>query len=936
MRWVLVGILVLSFLWFVSSSAPAGAYTINGVSICGINYNCNPTPDSVCPSNYATGSTCRICDGDCATTCCSTNADCSSTQVCDLTTHYCINSVSTCTGTAPTGTGVVRGNATYTGTNTPSSWTFTNSPSPGTCYWTCGSGYSQNGTTCEVTPSGTCGDGIIQNPDTQGINEQCDGGSCCIPPGQPGQCTYRTSTSTCSSTTACTGPGNPGTTQTTTTTQYCTGSSANCTGSVQVVVQNVTAGNVCYNNATTPVTSTVNCGVSPATACSGQQPIGYALGADGSGACTVNSGIAVPVGLRCPGAENDTCWDGTCQNACWVQLNTSDPNIGQDNNHNGLNDSNETGVCIAQCSLAGCQATAPSSVLFQCGVTGGSSRFDWTTNGDFCAGAGEACYCGACPPNTYYNTSDHACHTLLCPDTTDADRDGLYNWSDPDCNLANQPPQVTLTPNVTTALIGEPVGWHIQITDEQGVNYTFKPGDGTTRGPFQSGQITDYVETATYTSIGTKTGVLWANDSLGQTNQTSAQVTIACSKGSIQGIPATDASSCCATACFYNGRCYGDMSGGTPSPVCINNSDLVCANTGGTYQLHDRDEAQLYANLNTASCNPIPWLSNSQPNWCEGAVTDSTNNSRCNTYNNVSTQFACGDDPVQNAPYEYQKNSSGVPYNYVYYKNYTDWNTKTNGVSYRACLNSATGCFGMDSNGNFHHYSGALDCSKPNDDNNCDGVVDGLDAACSSAFGLNVTVKVKRAADQTFSAASGATITVKGEGPLLGYYSTATADATGNYDFQNVPPGTYKVTGEWQTAITNSTTVTISQAGADVPVRLYERICNSDCTNNLGYCDPACQGLNGCPAPSALTTNQERVFNACAPQGSSTSFKYGQIVYLDQNATARETGLCCTQYLGWEPAPKASLSGNMSNLIKYTRLVTLNGLPVRLVIATWD
>jgi hypothetical protein len=120
-----------------------------------------------------------------------------------------------------------------------------------------------------------------------------------------------------------------------------------------------------------------------------------------------------------------------------------------------------------------------------------------------------------------------------------------------------------------------------------------------------------------------------------------------------------------------------------------------------------------------------------------------------------------------------------------------------------------------------------------------------------------------------------------------------------------------------------------------VLILLSERVCDVDCTNNLGRCDRDCVG-SGCPDWSALTVGQQLTLNASHPEGSVYGRRAGEVVFIDQNETHRLVGVACINEPVWVPAPQAELEGNMENLVRYTRLVQMRGTPVRLIVSSWS
>jgi hypothetical protein len=190
-------------------------------------------------------------------------------------------------------------------------------------------------------------------------------------------------------------------------------------------------------------------------------------------------------------------------------------------------------------------------------------------------------------------------------------------------------------------------------------------------------------------------------------------------------------------SCYYNGMCYGDSG----NHVCLTHNDghnRRCAPESGLWDWRDRDQSQAYATVTTSTCDALPWFVGAH---CEaGLFTNSTSN-RCDTYaNDITTGYACGDDPNE------------YPVSYRQYDGFTN-----NYVDRWACLYSETGCWSLNADDNFRRYNNPQDgsgqevCSRENfNDVNCDGRLPLYDPQCF--VDITGTVQVQRS-DGTLQAA---------------------------------------------------------------------------------------------------------------------------------------------------------------------------------------
>ncbi|MEM4260671.1 MAG: carboxypeptidase-like regulatory domain-containing protein [Candidatus Woesearchaeota archaeon] len=110
--------------------------------------------------------------------------------------------------------------------------------------------------------------------------------------------------------------------------------------------------------------------------------------------------------------------------------------------------------------------------------------------------------------------------------------------------------------------------------------------------------------------------------------------------------------------------------------------------------------------------------------------------------------------------------------------------------------------------------------------------------------------------------------------------------------------------------------------------------CNADCTNSLGRCAVECDGL----IFNYSLDSKCDFFSSTAKYVCNNKIKGARVLY-GKNITNPDYSLyidCCEGVPYNIFNPIVELTGNVNNLIKYSRLVQYNGRPVKLIIAVWD
>ena len=113
-------------------------------------------------------------------------------------------------------------------------------------------------------------------------------------------------------------------------------------------------------------------------------------------------------------------------------------------------------------------------------------------------------------------------------------------------------------------------------------------------------------------------------------------------------------------------------------------------------------------------------------------------------------------------------------------------------------------------------------------------------------------------------------------------------------------------------------------SGPNTDVDCSELGCQPDCTNREGECDHRCNGVNGCVISSDLyDLNNDYMCEKMQP---------GVLVPYDSNNEL----LCCIGPIVEEVDVTFTNSEDFEGtLVKYSKLVTYKGKPVRFVMVVW-
>ena len=122
----------------------------------------------------------------------------------------------------------------------------------------------------------------------------------------------------------------------------------------------------------------------------------------------------------------------------------------------------------------------------------------------------------------------------------------------------------------------------------------------------------------------------------------------------------------------------------------------------------------------------------------------------------------------------------------------------------------------------------------------------------------------------------------------------------------------------------------------NIDLEIYQRVCQDNCANQFGICDRGCLGLMNCPEWQELSEGAQQLFDACAPDSGAAGRPAGSIMQVDRRDGERLVGTCCVAEPQWVTAPAATVEAEVNNLIQVTRLVIVDGMPMRLTAASWN
>jgi hypothetical protein len=424
-------------------------------------------------------------------------------------------------------------------------------------------------------------------------------------------------------------------------------------------------------------------------------------------------------------------------------------------------------------------------------------------------------------------------------------------------------------------------------------------GDGVTYNT-NSGPATKWSANLLHTyAPGVYTARLTVTDSAAPalnttTTRTITCTTLACVQGTQTGNATYDnnAAQCCSNSCSNSpsgwANCY-EVSSCSPTNATICSGPIVPPT------FVDRDTSQLHCEAASVSCTAFTWATADNPGLC------------------------CGDDANE----------------YVA--------TVVAGAVGAACCAQPNQCYTA-----FGDAPGCYDGREDNPatctdgmDNDCDGVVDIGDSDCAPAL-IDGYVTYVDPLDRIAKPLAGANVTV-------GYTTiTKTTDSSGYYKFNSTnlvgaPLGDVTVYAYKLGYTTGEEAADLAPGNTNrIDFELAPRRCNADCTNDQGFCDSSCIGVGDCqPTPV-----EEQTLYACHPPGATFGLRKGTEVILGVDEENQEllVGVCCTVPGLTRSAPAATVIDagqqntdmrRIDTLVKYTRLITLNGKTYKLVINTW-
>ncbi len=644
----------------------------------------------------------------------------------------------------------------------------------------------------------------------------------------------------------------------------------------------------------------------------------------------------------------------------------------------------EGGVCVQDtipeselCNLDNCQDINPDYQFRACSAsTPTGANEDWTQESSLqCSTSTNNCYCGECSSDAPYRYGG-TCN--VCPQSAPYEVGGACQECPAGetmqggvCVELTQPviDFFTADPNQGVRPLQSTLSF--RITSSTPVTYDIAFGDGNTFGPISGSTLVDDQEEHTYTSTSDAptfyTATLTATNAQGQA-QATAGITVttgdvctdisqpcwcilypqdpACrvtppppicetdpyNPDCIVGPPLcevdpTDPScvtpptctdptdplcveACPSNSCFFEGFCIlpdtcpieAYMLGGL---IC--DPSLRVGNPGHTGMI-DRDASEDYDGVPHYTCPAGVWIT-------QGYCIDENGefSTHCDTHSsnpvlnldNTLSDFMCGDDP--NELYGTLETEEGI----------------VEVCSWR---------------GDGSPTVPPPSTPPPPSSGYCSGTGAFFDSRCHSLVsGEVVLVRDDGTEDNPFP---GTRVIARATDPNGNIRTFSTPATVGDRSWSMpLPPGTVSLTPELSEQVGEERIVTVvaQEPLAVTPaLRIFQRVCQDGCANQLGLCDRGCLGVLNCPAYDDMEVDQQRLFDRCAPEGLPGR-PQGSLMQVETNSTHRLVGNCCAlEPPEWRPAPRSVIEGDINNLIRYTRLVTVDGMPLRLVVASWN
>jgi hypothetical protein len=206
----------------------------------------------------------------------------------------------------------------------------------------------------------------------------------------------------------------------------------------------------------------------------------------------------------------------------------------------------------------------------------------------------------------------------------------------------------------------------------------------------------------------------------------------------------------------------------------------------------------------------------------------------------------------------------------------------------------------------------------------------GFRANCENCSDIDCTLKISGyVTDTSGTALPGANVSVQ----LSAFKPSTLANAIGFYSL-NIQPGKYPITTTkdgFDTAIYENTFSrgNIYEHNFTLPLG----VCNPDCTNSFNRCSAQCDGITfnysqdtKCEFPSASAKA------ICNDKIKGVRLLYGLNASDGHNLYVT----CCEGPIFESFSPVVRLGGDIQNVVKYSRIVTYKGQPVKLNVVVWD
>jgi hypothetical protein len=360
-----------------------------------------------------------------------------------------------------------------------------------------------------------------------------------------------------------------------------------------------------------------------------------------------------------------------------------------------------------------------------------------------------------------------------------------------------------------------------------------------------------------------------------------------------------------------------------PSGVCTQNDnicdvtqidlDTVNAAPGpiGAINVKDRDEKEEYCLKDDGFCSPYIW-----------ALTGEQSKDHGDYVAGDLVQSCCGDD--SNETYIDSRNRNIGPGGSPFSPSVACCSCNSKCVDYQGRCRIPEGeRGGKDSDNNDNDCDGLIDEEDPDTYTTIKGrvVLGGNPVSGVKIISYNPTNKMYPVDLLDINNSASYPINIDENGNTYVF-----TDAAGQYEIK-VISGYHGITAE------DSNTGYFSEikymdyprsGNVSIDFHLSNLVCNSDCTDSSGVCNPACSSTCG-----ATGFNLDRL-NKCAGKPSNTKIfdriEGDNLYYIE----------CCQTELPPVINQEEELNATVDNLIKYTRIVEYQEKPVKMVVAVWE